>query len=63
MKFWIVSFLNEQGVKEVKYLAADEMCDKKRLKRDIKSVYPNIKGLTLKRGKKPIGWVLFEKKD
>ena len=62
MKFWIVSFVNEKGVKEIKYLAADEACDKKKIKKDIRSVYLNIRGLTLKKGKKPHDWVLFEKK-
>ena len=61
MNFWILTFLNENGEKVVKKLAADSAYEKKKIKDDIRSIYPGIKGLTLKRGKKPPGWVLFEK--
>tara|TARA_B100001287_G_C22566742_1_gene474233 strand:- start:346 stop:522 length:177 start_codon:yes stop_codon:yes gene_type:complete len=45
--------------KHLKYLAAPAVYKKEKLKKDLKSAYPDIKNVTLKKGKRPAGWSLF----
>lgn len=61
MKFWIVTYLDKRTSEEVKIkLASDPACDKSRIKKDLKSVYPEMSRITLRKGKKPASWVLFQ---
>ena len=61
MKFWIVTYLDKRTSEEVKIrLAADPASDKSKIKKDLRSVYPEMSRITLRRGKKPANWVLFQ---
>ena len=61
MKFWIVRCVDKSTDEKIEFtLASDKNADKKKIKKDLASVYPEYRKFTLRKGKKPTDWVLFQ---
>ena len=61
MKFWIATcVIKETGEIETCTYASDERQEKSKVKKDILETHPEYSKVSLKKGKKPKGWVLFE---
>lgn len=61
MKFWIATcVIKETGEIETCTYASDERHEKSKVKKDILETNPQYSKVSLKKGKRPKGWVLFE---
>ena len=62
MNFWKLTVkTKEPGVAREMHLASDENQSKEKIKKDFLSANPKFSKVTLRKAKKPDGWVLFEK--
>lgn len=61
MKFWIVKchYRDTEEIEEI-LIAGDENYTKAKIKKDLMTVYTKYKKMSLRQGKKPVGWSLFE---
>ena len=61
MKFWIVKCVDMSTDEKIEFkIAADDNSGKEKIKKDLKSVWPSYKKITLRKAKRPDNWVLFE---
>ena len=61
MKFWIVTCTVEDTDEKFEFtVASDEKTSKEQLKKDLKSVWPEYKKISVKKGRRPENWTLFE---
>ena len=63
MKFWLVTCTSRETGEKLKFtVASDANAEKKKVKKDLLQVFPDYMKMSLKKAKKPSGWVLFEEK-
>lgn len=61
MKFWIVTCIVEDTEKKIEFtIASDKNAEKYKIKEDLESVYPQYKKISIKKGRRPENWTLFE---
>ena len=61
MKFWIVKCIDQVTNEKIEFtLASDKNAEKEKIKKDLTNVYPDYRQITLRKGKKPKDWILFE---
>lgn len=61
MKFWIAKCTERETNEVFEFtIAADEKTSKDNIKKDLLSVWPEYKKITLKKGRRPENWTLFE---
>lgn len=61
MKFWIATCtVRETGEKDIFTIASDENTPKDKVRSDLLSVWPQYKKISLKKGRRPENWTLFE---
>ena len=61
MNFWIVTCVDMSTELKIQFtIATDKNAEKKKIKKDLKAANPQYKKISLKKGKKPAGWSMFE---